>query len=229
MTFKKILILPIALALMAVTVGSANAQVVPTPRVAVQLATTGLTNPLVEGSEATLARLVLDTTGSNTAVRIASIPLSLNLGSGALASTLTDCAIVNEGNNNALTSGSNIEDSLSSGMNTFTLDTPIVLAANTVTTLRVRCDIDNNLVSSGTYQFSLNTSNVVATDPVSGTQALVTLRGVAVPPVVTIPPVVIPTVPNTGAGGEASTNAVIILGTLVAASLGLAYARRAVR
>jgi len=228
MSFKKMLIIPVALAFMAVGAGSANAQVVAAPMLAVQLATSGLTNPLVIGQNATLARLVLDTTGSNTGVRVASLPLSLTTGSGAVASSLTNCRVYNEANSSvALNSGSNVSGTLASGMNTMTLDNPIILPANTVTTLDVRCDIASNLVTGGTYQFSLNTADVVATDPATGVPATVVLRGVSVP--VVVPPVVVPTVPNTGAGGMASTNVAIILGSLAAATFGLAYARKAVR
>lgn len=227
MSFKKLLILPVALAFMAVGAGSANAQVAAAPVLAVQLATTGLTNPLVIGQNATLARLVLDTTGSNTSVRISSLPLSLTTGSGAVPSSLTNCRVYNENGGAALSSGTNVPGTLVSGMNNLNLDTALVLPAGTVTTLDVRCDIASNLVTGGTYQFSLNTADVVAADPVTGTPATVVLRGVTTP--IVVPPVVIPTVPNTGAGGMASTNVAIILGSLTAAAFGLAYARKAVR
>lgn len=233
MSFKKFLILPIAVAFMAFGVGSANAQVVAAPKLAVQLATTGLTNPITVGSDATVARLTLDTTGSNTPVRISSLPLSLSVMNGANAASLTNCRVFNENNTStALNSSNNIPSALTAGMNTITLDSPIVLPAGTVTTLDVRCVAAANLVPGGSFQFSLNTANVVASDPTTGTPAVVTVLGATTP--VTIPvtvpvtvPVVTPTVPNTGAGGEASTNVMVILGSLAAATLGLAYARKA--
>lgn len=235
MSFKKILVLPIAVAFMAFGVGSvANAQVAASPMLAVQLATTGLTNPITVGTDATVARLVLDTTGSNTPVQISSLPLSLTVGSGANANTLTNCRVFNENNTSlALNSSNNIPSALTSGMNTITLDSPLTLPANTVTTLDLRCVAAANLVPGGTFQFSLNTANVVARDPNTGTPATVVLRGttpVVVPPVVVPPvtvPVVVPSVPNTGAGGQAPENIAIILGALAAATLGLAYARKA--
>lgn len=234
MTFKKLAVLPIALAFIGFGVNSADAQVVtPMPRVAVQLATTGLTNPLVVGQNATLARLVLDTTGSNTAVRIASLPLQLNTGNGALSTSLTNCRVYNEASNVALSSGTNVPGSLVSGMNSLSLDTPITLPANTTTTLAVRCDIASNLVTGGTYQFSLNTANVVATDPTSGVPAVVTLLGAAtvptVPVVIPTVPVVVPGLPNTGNGGNAAVNYAVILGSLAVAAAGLTYARKFAR
>jgi hypothetical protein len=228
MSIKKLLVLPVAVAMLSLSFGIANAQVVaPAPRLAVALETTGLTNPLTIGTNATLARLTLDTTGSNTGVRIASLPLVLTTGAGATSTSLTNCRVFNETTGGALTSGVNIPGTLVSGMNSLTLDTPITLPAGTVTTLAVRCDIGSNLVTGGTYQFSLNTANVVATDPVSAVPAVVTLRGVTTP--VIVPPVVIPTVPNTGAGGAAPMNIAIILGSIAVAGFGLAYARKAVR
>lgn len=230
MSFKKLLVLPVAVAILGFSFGTANAQVIaPAPRLAVALETTGLTNPLTIGTNATLARLTLDTTGSNTAVRIASIPLSVTTGVGATTTSLTNCRVFNEATGGVLSSGTNIPATLASGMNSITLDTPFVIPAGTVTTLAVRCDIASNLVTGGTFQFSLNTANVVATDPVSGAAAVVTLRGVVVPPVIVVPPVVIPTVPNTGAGGQATGNIAIILGSLAVAGFGLAYARKATR
>jgi hypothetical protein len=232
MSLKKLLVLPVAIAFLGIGFGTANAQVVtPTPSLAIGLETSGLTNPLTVGQNATLARLTLDTTGSNTAVRISSLPFDLTTGSGATATSLTNCQVFNESNGGAITSGSNVPSTLTSGMNTVTLDNPLVLPAGTVTTLALRCNIGSNLVTGGTYQFSMNTANVVASDPVTGTPAVVTLRGVApvVVPVVPVTPVVVPTVPNTGAGGEASANLAIIFGSLVAAGIGLAYARRATR
>ncbi len=228
MTFKKLLVLPVAVAMLSLSFGIANAQVAAAPRLAVALETSGLTNPLTVGTNATLARLTLDTTGSNTAVRIASLPLSVATGAGATTTSLSNCRVFNEATNGALTSGVNIPNVLSSGMNSITLDTPLVIPAGTVMTLSVRCDIASNLVTGGTFQFSLNTANVVATDPVSGVPAVVSLRGVVVPPVI-IPPVIVPTVPNTGAGGQAPMNIAIILGSLAVAGFGLAYARKATR
>lgn len=224
MSFKKLLILPVAIAFMAVGIGSVSAQV-PASVVGVQLATTGLTSPLVAGgTDATMARLVLDTTGSQTAVQLSSIPLRLTTGAGAATSTLANCEVVNEANGAVL--GTVGSAGLNAGLNNITLNAPITLAANTVTTLALRCDIGANLVAGGTYQFSLNTADVVAVNPATGLAAVVTLRGATNPIVVPVTPVV-PGIPNTGMGGAASANVMIILGSLAAASLGLAYARKA--
>lgn len=228
MSIKKMLILPLAIATMALgSFGSASAQVV-APRVALQFGTNGLTNPLVaSSSDATIARLLLDTTGSTEPVRISSLPFNLVLGGGASASTLRNCRVFNEAAPTvALNTPASTTTEMVAGINNISLNTPIVLAANTLTTLALRCDVAGNLVAGGTFTVNMNTNNVVATGALSGLPALVTIRGAAVVPPVIVPPVippVTPGIPSTGAGGEAAQNIAMLAASLLIATLGFSY------
>ncbi len=227
MTIKKLLILPLAIATMVLGAGQAGAQMV-SPILAIQLTNSGLTSPLVASSEgATVARLVLDTTGSTEAVRISSLPFILSTSNGALASTLSDCRVYNEANADVAISGST-SNSLVGGVNNIVLSNTMTLPAGSVTTLALRCDVGSNLVTNGTYTFSMNTANVAATGATTGLPAVVTVRGAApvvVPPVVVIPPIV-PGMPVTGANGNAATNIAALLGSVLVAALGFAYIKQ---
>jgi hypothetical protein len=219
---KKLLVLPLAVAVLALGLaGSASAQTA-SPRVALQFGTNGLTSPLAANtSGATIARLLLDTTGSTEAVRIASLPFNLVLGSGAQASSLMNCRVFNESNPNvALNTPASATTTMVSGINNITFDAPMVLAANTLTTVALRCDIGSDLVAGGTYTVNMNTANVVATGATTGLPALVTIRGSVVVPPVTNPPVT-PGMPATGAGGEAAQMIAMLAASLLIAGLGV--------
>lgn len=220
---KKALILPLAIAMLAFgTFGSASAQVA-APRVALQFGTNGLTNPLVANTTgATVARLLLDTTGSTEPVRIASLPFNLVLGGGASAGTLTNCRVFNESAPTVALNSSATTTAMVSGVNSITFATPLVLPANTLTTVALRCDIGADLVAGGTYTVNMNTANVSATGATTGLPALVTIRGsVVVPPVIVPPVVVVPTTPGMPAtGGEAAQNVAMLLAALLIAGLG---------
>lgn len=225
---KKFIAFPTVLALLAVLglgafAAPANAQV-GGPRVAIQLATSGLTAPLVASStNATVARLILDTTGSTEPVRITSLPFILTAGNGADPTDLVNCRVVNEAN-----VGTNLSSgvTMQAGLNNVVLNSPLVLAANTVTTLALRCDVTGDLVTGGTYTFSMNTANLVATGATTGLPATVTVRGAVVVPPVVNPPVQTPGLPTTGAGGEATRNIAIMLGSVFLTFAGLAFAIR---
>ncbi|MBX4189426.1 hypothetical protein KW785_02420 [Candidatus Parcubacteria bacterium] len=234
--------LPLSLALLAGSfAGVANAQTylqssVSSPMLAVQLMTNGLSQNVGAGSQnATLAVVRLDTTYSGEDVRISSIPLILGTGNGATGASLQNCTIANANNtSSALNSGNNVPSSINSGLNSFTLDNPLVLPRGTVTTLNLMCNIGSGAVNGGTYTFSLNTANVVATGATSGQPAVVTV-GTSVPNTGGTGTVgngtgtVYPGVPNTGAGGNAARNIALILGSLFTAALGLFYSRRYAR
>ena len=219
---KKLTVLPLAVAILALgAFGTASAQVVAAPRVALQFGTNGLTSPLsASTNDATIARLLLDTTGSTEAVRISSLPFNVVTASGALASSLMNCRVYNEAAPTvALNSPASATTTMVSGINNIVFNTPLVIGANTLTTVALRCDIASDLVAGGTYTVNMNTSNVVATGAVTGLPALVTIRGsVVVPPVVTPP--VTPGLPATGAGAEAAQNIAMLVASLLIAGLG---------
>jgi hypothetical protein len=221
---KKLIAIPMALALVLALGGftAAHAQIA-NPTVRIQMATNGLTSPLVASSTgATVARLMLDTTGSGEPISVSSLPFILSTGNGALPSSLNMCQVYNESNPtvalNSYASGTVAASTgLVSGMNRISLSAPIVLQPNTSTVLDLRCNVDPGLVSGGTYTFSMNTGDVIATGTVTGRQAVVTVNG----PVVVPPVVVVPGLPTTGAGSNAATNIAVLMGTVMLAGLGL--------
>lgn len=225
MKINKLLASPIVAAVLAFgSFGVASAQVA-SPMVALQFGTNGLTSPLSASStDATVARLLLDTTGSSEAVRISSLPFNLITGSGAFASTLRNCRVFNESNSSvALNTPANSMIGLSNGINNVVFNSTLVLPANTLTTVALRCDVGSDLVAGGTYTINMNTTNVVATGASTGLPASVTIRGaVVIPPVVT-PPVVTPGMPTTGAAGQAAQNLAMVALSLLMAGVGFAY------
>lgn len=235
MNITKLIVAPIAaLAIFAASFGSAGAQVVG-PRVALQFATNGLTSPLVASStDAVIARLLLDTTGSTEAVRINSLPFNLVTANGALASSLQNCRVFNEANlSSALNTPASATTTAFTGINNIALNSPLILQPNTLTTLSLRCDVNSSLVSGGTYTVNMDTANVAAVGASTGIPAVVTVRGaVNIPPVVNpVPNVpVTPGMPATGMGGEAAQNIAMLAASLLIAGLGyttLQYRRKA--
>ncbi len=222
MKINKLIALPLISATLAFgSFGSAGAQTIG-PMVALQFGTNGLTNPLVASSaDAVIARLLLDTTGSTEAVRIASLPWNLITGNGALASSLQNCRVYNEANLSVpLNTPPSATTTMFTGINNIAFNSPLILQLNTLTTLSLRCDVNGTLVSGGTYTVNMNTTNVVATGASTGLPAAVTIRGsVVVPPVV----VVTPGMPTTGARGEAAQNIAMLAASLLMATLGFSY------
>src|SRR3989344_8260077 len=177
MKINKFITFSVASALALGTVSLAGAQVIG-PRVALQFATNGLTNPLVaSSSNAVIARLLLDTTGSTEAVRITSLPFNLITGNGAIASSLQNCRVFNEADlSTALNTPTSSTTPMFAGINNIVLNSPLVLGTNTLTTLSLRCDVSSTLVAGGTYTVNMNTANVVATGASTGLPATVTVR-----------------------------------------------------
>lgn len=223
MKINKILAAPIA-ASMLLMATAAGAQTVG-PRVALQFGTNGLTSPLsINSSNAVIARLLLDTTGSTEAVRISSLPFNLVTGSGANASTLNNCRVYNEADTNTALNMSSSTSTMMSGINNVAFSSALVLPANSMTTLSLRCDVGSDLVSGGTYTVNMNTNNVVATGATTGVPAAVTIRGaVSVPPVTVPSTPSTPSLPTTGAAGEAAQSVAMLTASLLIAGLGFTY------
>jgi len=220
MKINKLITFSVASALALGTTSMVGAQVIG-PRVALQFATNGLTSPLVAStSNAVIARLLLDTTGSTEAVRISSLPFNLITGNGALAGSLQNCRVYNEADlSTSLNSPATATTTLFTGINNIDLNSPLVLGTNTLTTLSLRCDVNSTLVAGGTYTVNMNTVNVVATGASTGLPATVTVRGaVVIPPVV-----VIPGIPATGAKSPMVQSALMLVASLAMATLGFSY------
>ena len=223
MKIHKYLAIPLATAAIAMSFGSAGAQVIG-PKVALQFATNGLTSPLsASSSNAVIARLLLDTTGSTEAVRINSLPFNLITGNGASASTLNNCRVYNESDLGTALNTTSSSTTMFTGINNIAFNSALILQPNTMTTLSLRCDVDGSLVSGGTYTVNMNTNNVVATGVSTGLPAAVTIRGAVVIPPVVIPPVVTPGIPSTGASGEATQTVAMLAASLLMATLGFSY------
>lgn len=222
------MVLPVALAFFAMaTAGSVNAQVT-TPTLGIMLGSTGLTpNPAPGTANAVVATVRLDTTYSSDAIRLNSLPLILSTGNGGNPTSLTSCRIVNEASPTvALNNGTNMPANLISGSNIVTFDTPLVLSRGTVTILDLDCNIAPGATLGGAFQFSLNTFNVNAVAASTGLPASVVV-GTGAP--VVVPPVFVPGIPNTGLGGNMTQNVILLLGSLLAASFGIAYVRKTSR
>lgn len=201
-------------------VSSAGAQVIG-PHVALQFATNGLTSPLVaSSSNAVMARLLLDTTASTEAVRIASLPFNLITANGASASSLQNCRVYNEADlNTSLNTPATATTTVFTGINNIVFNSAMILQPNTMTTLSLRCDVNSSLVAGGTYTVNMNTNNVVATGATTGLPASVTVRGaVVIPPVV-----VIPGIPSTGVRDPLAQSAMMLLASVGIAGLGFSY------
>lgn len=226
MKINKTLIAPITAAVLILGSFTAASAQVAGPRLALQFGTNGLTSPLTASTtNAVVARLLLDTTGSTEAVRISSLPFNLVTGSGALASTLRNCRVFNEADaNTALNTPASATTTLTTGINNIVFNSALIVPANTMVTVALRCDIGSDLVAGGTYTVNMNTANVVATGASTGLPALVTIRGaVVVPPIVVVPPPVTPGLPSTGATGEVSQNLAMIALSLLMAGVGFSY------
>lgn len=216
---KKTLIIPV-LALLFAFAGSASAQTAG-PSLLVQLQSAGVAPTISAGaSNVTLANVYLDATRSTDDIRLASLPVALTTGNGGVATNLRNCRVVNSLSPGfPLNTGNNVVTSLSSGSNMITFDNAIVIPRGTAMNLLLNCNIDSTLVAGGTYQFSINTSNVAATAVSTGLPAVVGVGGVSAP-------VVVPGIPNTGAGGAATMNILLIVGSLALVVLGFVYTRK---
>src|SRR3990167_7646692 len=129
MKINKLIVLPLAVATLALgSFGAASAQTIG-PMVALQFGTNGLTNPLTaSSSNAVIARLLLDTTGSTEAVRITSLPFNLITGNGAIASSLQNCRVFNEADlSTALNTPTSSTTPMFAGINNIVLNSPLVL------------------------------------------------------------------------------------------------------
>ena len=223
---KRLFIVPIFVALFAFgNLGTANAQTSPT--LLVDLVNTGVASSIGPNMQnVILANVRLDTTLSSDAIRLTSLPIMINTGNGANATSLTSCQLTNATNTNLpLNSGNNVTATSNSGANNFVFDNPITLPKGTVTNLLLNCDISGSLVAGGTYQFSINSANVNAVAVSTGLPATV---GVSTGGV-NIPFPTVPGVPNTGFGDKGTMNLALIISAIVVAGLGVAYTRRVAR
>lgn len=232
---NKFLVIPVVLALFALTLpGVASAQ--NAARLVISGVQDGTSTAEAGEDGVRMATFDFDVQGTTEEVRILRTPAVLSLSGGAEASDLSNCRVFNTaGAGNPLSSGTNIINNVIVGENTFLLDEPLVITNGGSARLAIECNISSSANVGSSYQFGINTANVVATLGASSVRILTVdlTGGTAVvfpnlPP--TIPaPVIVPGMPSTGMGGDASSN-FVLMGSLIAlAALGLGYSRKAVR
>ncbi|MBI4128563.1 MAG: hypothetical protein HY460_00805 [Parcubacteria group bacterium] len=164
------------------------------PGVAVNLAVSPSVSPGQQN--AVLAFLSLDATRSGQGVRFTSLPITASF-SGA--SNLTNCEVRSLSNIGVpLNTGVNVVGTLGSGVNVFTLDTPLTVNAGTATTLALTCDVSGLAPVGSTATFSVTPGAISAVSaqtaasitPGAGgpsgtagiTQGTLTFRSTAAPP-----------------------------------------------
>lgn len=140
----------VAFSLLA-TAGAASAQTTNFVNVSTQQPSTA---PSAGQNGATIGTVTLTAaqSGDFGNVSLASLPVTLTTGNGASASNLTGCQVFGS-NGTALTTGNNGVGT-AAGSNTFTFDTPLMIAGGQSTTLTVRCNVASGTPSGGTFQIS---------------------------------------------------------------------------
>lgn len=234
---KKLLLSPIALGLtMLLSLGAVTAEAAgPTLLVGLNPLTVTQNGPSATYG-VTFANIRLDATASNEDILVSRIPLNLNVGNGASASNLQNLRIVNSANTSfALNTGGNAKFSVgANSLNTFVLDTPIRVPAGSAVVVSLIGDIAPSNAISNTYQFTINPNAVIASSAltnsvvipsagqgviVGGGTSVVTTGG-------TSGSTFVPTLPSTGAGGEAGLNIALILGSLVVLGASIVYTKK---
>jgi len=236
-TLKNIVLSPLALVLtMSLSFGAVTASAAgPTLLVGLNPLTVTQNGPSATFG-VTFANIRLDATPSNEDILVSRIPLSLNVGGGALASNLQNCRVVNANNTSlALNTGGNAMPSVNSNtLNTFVFDSPIRVPLGNSVVVSLICDIAATNAINNTYQFTVNPVNVTATSAITNStvtpsagQGVVVGNGVSVITTGgTVGGTVIPILPNTGAGGAAPLNIALILGALALLGAGIVYNRK---
>ena len=144
---------------------------------AVTVAATPASNTVIAGTTGLLfANVQLDASQSGEDVRITSIPVRLTVASGAAVGDLNACQLFN-GAGVAVNTGSNVPSSLaaSGSANSFVLDNSITIPKGTVTTLALKCNLSSSAASTGTYIWSVNSSDTFSATGSSGSSATVTV------------------------------------------------------
>lgn len=237
MTLKNLLLAPIALMLISfLSLGAVTAEAAgPTLLVGLDPLTITQNGPNPTYG-VTFANIRFDATQSSEDILVSRIPMSLNVGNGAVASTLQNCRVVNSNNPSIpLNTGGNAMTSVSSSaLNTFNLDSSLRVPMGSSVIASIVCDIAASNAVNNTYQFTINPANVVATSAITNTTVIPTTgSGVIVGSGTSVVTsggngvvAVAPTLPNTGAGGEAAQNIALIIGSLVLLGTGIIYTTR---
>ena len=236
MTLKNMLLSPLALALVfMMSFGAVTAEAAgPTLLVGLNPLTVTQNGPSAVFG-VTFANIRLDATPSSEDILVSSIPMSLSVGNGAVPQNLQNCRAVNQNNPGVpLNTGTNAMPTVSANtLNTFTLDSPLRVAMGNAVIVSIVCDIAASNAINNTYQFTVNPANVAATSATTDTtvtpsagQGVIVGNGTSVVTTGGTGGVVVPTLPSTGDGGDATQNIALILGSLALLGAGIVYTRK---
>ncbi|MDB5238517.1 MAG: hypothetical protein JWM46_787 [Candidatus Kaiserbacteria bacterium] len=192
-----------------------------------------------------LANISLDATHSANSVVFSSFPITLSAGNGGSLGNLTGCQIFNTANGIAagavLGTGTLVNNG---GPTTFTLSSPITVAAGTANMLALNCNVSSGSPVGSTFTLAIDPATIPATVSGTGTSITPTV-GVGIganglPPatsgtiVVSAPGdlstvVTTPGVPNTGVGATGFEALFILLLSAMIAFGGALYLRYEIR
>jgi autotransporter family porin len=171
----------VAVAATIALTGVASAQVVSAPAGPVNVTTTQSANGIVPGSTATNFGTIMLSAHNGGTYTITSLPITVTPGAGASTANLTGCQLMGS-SGNTLTSGNNMVNTLGSGTNIFTFNTPLTVTGAT-TTLTVNCNVSSSAASGTTFAFTAGTPtlssalgvilNTIASVPAGTTNALI--------------------------------------------------------
>jgi hypothetical protein len=237
MTIKKFVLAPAVFALVALF--GANVALAAGPALSVGITPVVVTqNGTAATPNVTFATLRLSATSSTEDILVTAIPMNVTAGNGGSTSNLSNCRVVNLSNGSVLNTGSNVSSFIQNGANSVTLDTPLRVNAGSMIDVAVRCDIIASNALNNTYAFTVNPSAVVARSATTNTGFTPTSgEGVPTAPISvtttgttgTTIPVIIPGLPNTGMGGNASANVALLAAAGLITAAGFAYTRRFAR
>ncbi len=140
---------------------SMNTMTVKAAALAISISTTPAAANIIAGIQNRLfANVQLDASQSGEDVRFSTIPLKLTFSNAGTANKLTSCQLWD--GSTSLTTGSNVvnpSSSLSTGADvTFTLDSSLTIAKNTVKTLGLTCNVSSSAATNSSYSWGIQAS-----------------------------------------------------------------------
>jgi hypothetical protein len=209
------------------------------PSLLVNLNATPVVRP---GAQDTLLALVtLSAARSGSPVQISSLPVSVAFGGGASAGSVTDCRARNVANLSApLNNLSGNIIGITEGQNVIPFDGPLTIPAGSTVTLAFTCDVASTAPSGGTVLLSLTPSSIAATvvgssttvTPATGFTSTGTTGAVSGSVLISSTASTddsgptIPGAPNTGLGGDAGTDLLVLGLSALAIAFGVILLRR---
>jgi hypothetical protein len=206
---------------------------------------------IIPGTRGTVALVKLDASNSMANVHIPSLTFSSSFAGGAGQNTLTNCAVsFTNAIGIALNTNSNAVSSLGN-TTAFTFDTPVIVPAGGTTWLGLVCNVDASLAQNGAVTLRINPATVSAINA-STSAVIIPTAGVSSAGVeltsgtasaATLPPATqgttpstqgstqgtatTPGIPNTGAGGNAASNIILLIisGIIIATGATLLFSR----